>query len=175
MRQRLVKLILLFGATVAVFSVTTALYIRFAPMTVARWQIDPGDAHKSGTPNDFLLRPGGTSIADRTGADGVAPVYAVGFPDLARHLLAAALAEPRTTRIAGDWRLGDLTLVQRSRFLGFPDAISIQTESLGPDRSSVAIYSRSRFGHSDAGVNRARVERLLAAVAGDLADPQPAP
>ena len=49
--------------------------------------------------------------------------------------------EPRTTRIAGDWRLGDLTLVQRSRFLGFPDAISIQTESLGPDRSSVAIYS----------------------------------
>jgi uncharacterized protein (DUF1499 family) len=36
---------------------------------------------------------------------------------------------------------------------------------VAPDRSSLAIYSRSRYGRGDFGTNRRRVERWLSQLA----------
>ena len=53
--------------------------------------------------------------------------------------------------------------VQRSRVIGFPDAISVSARPDGKG-SRLSIWSRSRYGQYDFGVNRARVERWLAAL-----------
>jgi uncharacterized protein (DUF1499 family) len=51
--------------------------------------------------------------------------------------------------------------IQRSALFRFPDVITVELVTLAPDRSSLAIYSRSRYGRSDFGVNRRRVLRWL--------------
>ena len=54
-----------------------------------------------------------------------------------------------------------MVLVQHSAVLGFPDVITVEFVPVGPDRSSVALYSRARYGKLDFGVNRKRVERWI--------------
>ena len=90
-------------------------------------------------------------------------------PDrVAEALESVTAGAPRTTRLAGSAAEGWVTYVQRSRLMGYPDAISIRlTPVAGGTR--VSVFSRSRFGYGDAGVNAARVsrwmERLEAALA----------
>ena len=43
----------------------------------------------------------------------------------------------------------------------FPDLVTVEFVALAPDRSSLALYSRARYGRSDFGVNRRRVLRWL--------------
>jgi uncharacterized protein (DUF1499 family) len=59
-----------------------------------------------------------------------------------------------------------LSLVQRSAFLRFPDYIDVSILPVGGngDSSTIAIYSRSRFGYSDMGVNQRRVEEWMTAL-----------
>jgi uncharacterized protein (DUF1499 family) len=40
--------------------------------------------------------------------------------------------------------------------------VTVEFIPLGPDQSSLAIYSRSRYGHYDFGHNRNRAETWLA-------------
>jgi hypothetical protein len=54
-----------------------------------------------------------------------------------------------------------VVLVQHSAGLGFPDVITVEFVPLGPEQSSIAIYSRARYGKLDFGVNRKRVERWI--------------
>jgi uncharacterized protein (DUF1499 family) len=51
--------------------------------------------------------------------------------------------------------------IQHSRIFRFPDIITVELVALAPERSSVAIYSRSRYGRYDFAKNRKRVERWL--------------
>ena len=131
-----------------------ALAIRSAEMPAETWHVDPTRAVRSGNPNDYLLGPGG---------DGPPLTSTLAPPALATRLDVVALAEPRTERIAGDPANGFVTYVQRSAVMGFPDAISVRVEPEGAG-SRLSIWSRSRFGKGDLGVNRRRVERWLAAL-----------
>ena len=51
--------------------------------------------------------------------------------------------------------------VQRSRIFRFPDYVDVRFIPLDENKSTIAIYSRSKFGHSDLGVNKARIEKWL--------------
>lgn len=55
-----------------------------------------------------------------------------------------------------------LSYIQHSLLFRFPDVVTVEFVPLGPDHSSLAIYSRSRYGHYDFGHNRNRVETWLA-------------
>lgn len=135
------------------------LYIRLSPMDAERWHVDPSSAARPSTPNAYLLRDD----------DGDAPaiVLPAAPADTARALEAVLETEPRVTRLAGSAAEGHVTYVQRSRLMGFPDAVSIR---LVPDGQGtrVIVFSRSRFGYSDAGVNAARVTRWLDLLRGAL-------
>ncbi len=128
----------------------------------ARWHVDPLAAERTGRPNDYLAAPEGMAAApvDRV----VAPVDASPAALMDR-LHAVATAEPRVSVVAG--RPEDLfvTYVQRSAVFGFPDYVSVRAVPAG-EGAAPAIWSRARFGYSDLGVNRARVERWLAALSG---------
>lgn len=135
------------------------------------WHVDPLTAQVSGKPNEYWVLPGNPD-ASREGE--AAQVYPVPAPDLARAFDAVALAAPRTERIAGSPEDGWMTYVQRSRIFGFPDYVSVRVMAAGEEGatgegSTLAILSRSRFGVSDFGVNRARVRAWLRALDGEIA------
>ncbi|WP_322892574.1 MULTISPECIES: DUF1499 domain-containing protein [unclassified Yoonia] len=129
-------------AILALLVLGTMAYVRLAPTDVARWhqlaQVDsPGD----------LAEAGGFRAARRINGD-------------AGEVLAAldriALATPRTTRIAGDVGEGMITYQTRSQIWGFPDHTTVAVQG-----DLLVIYGRLRFGGSDMGVNRARVQDWL--------------
>jgi uncharacterized protein (DUF1499 family) len=54
-----------------------------------------------------------------------------------------------------------LEYVQRSFVFRFPDYVSVYFLDVGNNESRIALLSRSKYGHSDFGVNKKRVKRLL--------------
>lgn len=111
--------------------------------------VDPG-----GKPNRFLLTP--ASYANPH-ADGVSPVFAVDPDRLFSVASAVIAAQPRTTIRVSDPGLRRAVAVQRSAVFGFADDVDVAVEAAGPGQSSLALFSRSRLGYWDLGVNRRRV------------------
>ena len=67
-----------------------------------------------------------------------------------RHLVRAAEFAPRR-----------YVYIQHSPVFRFPDIVTVEFVPLGSNRSSIAVYSRSRYGQYDFAKNRKRVERWL--------------
>lgn len=136
---------------VAIFA---AAWIRFSPNPAGEWAVDPLVSGAPHLPNGWLLRP--------EGGDAAAPVYKMPAAELAQKIDAIALKTPRTRRIAGDPEKGEMTYITRSFFWGFPDFTSVKVIPLGDNASTFAAFARARFGRSDFGVNKARLEDWLA-------------
>lgn len=68
--------------------------------------------------------------------------------------------EERITELPGAPE-NQLWYVQRTKWLRFPDYVVVSFYALAEDKSTVGLYSRSKYGYSDFGVNRKRVERWL--------------
>ena len=109
-------------------------------------------------PPSFLACP-----PDYCAAAGISvPIFAMPWPRL-REVWAQMIArQPRVVRIAEELDGRRLVYIQHSSLFRFPDIITIEFVSLGPDRSSLALYSRSRYGHYDFRQNRRRIETWLA-------------
>lgn len=121
-----------------------AAYVRLAPDVVARWH-----QPLEGMP----MAPG--IVTDPGGARALVPM-SDGRAGLAR-LAEVAAASPRVRLLAGSVDEGRMTWVVRSVVWGFPDYV---TAEAGP--GGLRVWSRLRFGRSDLGVNRARLEDWLA-------------
>ncbi|MBS0124218.1 DUF1499 domain-containing protein [Thetidibacter halocola] len=115
-------------------------WIRLAPSDPAVWNVDP------------------QVTADQDLASGVRRRIPGGEATLtALHQI--ILETPRTEVLAGDPSEGRVTYVTRSKWMGFPDYTTVQLSD-----GQVELYARLRFGQSDMGVNRARVEGWLSAL-----------
>ncbi|EPX81914.1 DUF1499 domain-containing protein [Salipiger mucosus] len=113
-------------------------WIRLAPSDPAVWHVDP------------------QVTADQDLASGVRRRIDGGaetFQELHRIIL----EEPRTEVLAGTPTEGRVTYVSRSLWMGFPDYTTVQQAE-----DHLELYARQRFGQSDLGVNRKRVEGWLA-------------
>lgn len=132
-----------------------AVYFRKVSDDPKVWHVDPLTAAKPDTPNTIIVRP--------QGGDRTMPSYDVTPEELAKAIDAVALAEPRTERIGGSPETLWMTYVQRSALWGFPDYISVKVLPK-EEGSTWAAFSRARFGHSDLGVNAARLERWQGAL-----------
>ena len=128
-------------------------YIRYTPSSPADWHLDPRAVPKPKSPNHWLVRP--------VGGDARPPFWAIDAVTLAQAFDRAALALPRTDRLAGDVGAGHMTYIRRTPWMGFPDFMSVRVHA-AEGGASVAIFARSRFGHSDLGYNRAWVDAVLA-------------
>ncbi len=113
------------------------------------------------TPNQFLMCPPGRCA---TSPHAPSPVFAVSEQDLRAAIIGSWPNMERTTLVAGtaDPDSGEIRLVQYSRWLGFPDTVSVHTFPLNAKSSTLTVYSRSQVGESDLGVNRRRIEAWLA-------------
>lgn len=131
------------ASTILIFAVLLLMaYIRMSPLDADRWHV-PVEA---------------SSNEDRVG--GAVRVIA-GDETTLRALDASAKDLKRTHVLAGSVAEGRITYVTRSMFFGFPDLTTI--ELVG---EQIRMFARLRFGTSDMGVNRNRLETLIATVEG---------
>lgn len=140
-------------------------------MTLAGCSHPPADVDlaslaRDGRPSEVLACPAGHCAAH---ADITVPDYPVAVEPLAAAVREAVGALPRTTIVRDDPSRRRLVAVQRTAVLRFADTFWIEIVARGPASSSVVIYSRPNFGYYDFGVNRRRVETLLAAIADRVA------
>lgn len=150
------------AASLALGALAAYAAINLSPDDPARWHIDPATIALRGTPNEFLAAVPGTTAAPphrRLTLSPSAPQALLAcFDRIAR-------ARPRVAVVAGN--LDDLTItyVQRSRIVGFPDYITVKAipreTGLPEGAAALIVYSRSRYGQGDFGVNAQRVEEWL--------------
>jgi uncharacterized protein (DUF1499 family) len=137
-----------------------------AKLTGARLDIGPVDfatLHRHPSANDALVCPAG--LCANAEPDQQAKAYDMTPTRLLERLTRIALAEPDTTALdCGPYCDRTARFLQLSRIMRFPDTIDIAVLAVGTDKSTLAIYSRSLVGRRDFGVNRARVNRWLAAL-----------
>lgn len=126
-------------------------YVRFAPTDVGLWHQIPDT----------------TEPGDTTDVGSFLAVRRIGAP--AAEVLAAieqrALATPRTRLLAGSVGTGMVTFQTRSLLWGFPDHTTVAVQG-----DLLVIYGRLRFGRSDMGVNKVRIEGWLETL-GPLTEP----
>lgn len=123
------------------------LAVRLAPSDPGRWHVDP-----------FAARdPGPAGVLWKSGPVDARP------DELMAALSRAVEATPRTRRLAGGGL--HVTWIVRTPRLGFPDYVSARARPVAGGGAELAVLSRLRFGRSDLGVNRARLERWRAALA----------
>lgn len=112
-------------------------WIRLAPSDPAVWHVDP------------------KVTADQDLAGGVRrriPATEDTFAQLDRIILAT----PRTEVLAGSVEDGKITYITRSKWMGFPDYTTVMR-----NETVLELFARLRFGQSDTGVNKARVDGWL--------------
>jgi uncharacterized protein (DUF1499 family) len=130
------------------------IYVRVAPTLSADWHEDPDLVRRPSTPNYYLIR--------MVGGDAIAPFYAMSVQELAAAVDTVARADGAQL-VAGSVAGGHMTYVLRTSIMGFPDYISIRVWDAGGG-ASFSAFARARFGRSDLGVNRARMDRWIAAL-----------
>ena len=148
------------SAAVLLSLATSFAVINLSGHDPARWHVDPSSARPSGKPNEHLVAPRGTTAAP---TDSETRLYAESPRDLLARFDAIARTQPRTKLVAGDLDSLMITYVQRSRIVGFPDYLTVKAVA-AEGGAGLIVWSRSRYGRSDFGVNRARVEAWLAAL-----------
>jgi hypothetical protein len=109
-------------------------------------------------PNAFLACPPGYCATTEATPS---PVFTLSANRLAAYWAEMIAEEPRLTQIAADPGQRRSVWLQRSTLFRFPDLVTVEFVALAPDRSSLALYSRARYGRYDFGVNRQRVLRWL--------------
>lgn len=155
-------LILMLVAGVIALFIGGTSYVRRAGIEPEVWHVDPLTAPTPDTPNSYRVAPGFAEVP----VDAEAPTYAVSAAELALRFDEIALAAPHTQAVAGSAAEGHVTYVQRSPLWGFPDYVSVRFIEAddGAGSSTLAIFSRSRFGRRDLGVNKKRVASWLASL-----------
>ena len=108
--------------------------------------------------NAFIACPQGyCTVAEAM----TSPVFTTAADRLFGFWMEMIAAEPRVVQVAAQPEQHRYVFMQRTPVLRFPDIVIVEFIALAPDRSSLAIYSRSRYGRYDFGVNRRRVVRWL--------------
>jgi uncharacterized protein (DUF1499 family) len=113
-------------------------------------------------PNQFLMLPRGFKSASKPHIRS--PDFSMSEVALARKVEEAILSHPGTRLVMSYGNEKQMLFEVRSAVFGFPDYVTVEAVDLGPTRSALALYSRSRFGITDLGTNRRRTLRWLKAL-----------
>lgn len=112
--------------------------IRLAPVDPLDWNAQP----ELNEDKDFR---GGVFRVIRTGPEGL------------HHFNQIATSAPRTKLLTGSVEDGMATYVTRTKVIGFPDYTTAKQ-----DGDLLKVYARLRFGRSDLGSNKSRMDEWLA-------------
>ncbi len=144
----------------AILLVVGAFYVRAvtAGHNPADWHVDPLNIVRPTSPNTYYVAP--QAMVDAT-VDLEAPIYTAPAATMAKAFDDYVLTQPNIVLLDKSSDELFTTYVQRTPTLKMPDYITVKFIDLGEGRSTLAIYSRSRYGYGDMGVNKARIELWL--------------
>jgi uncharacterized protein (DUF1499 family) len=108
--------------------------------------------------NSFLACPPGY-CPDAKAAPS--PVFAMPWERLRDYWFEMIAEDTRIKLIESDPERRHLVYIQHTPLLRYPDIVTVEFAALPADHSSIALYSRSRYGRSDFGKNKQRIERWL--------------
>ncbi len=115
------------------------------------------------TPNQYIVAPEG--LCKDVKPHRIAPVYPVSALELRKLWDSFIKDQPRITQKDADEANMKIELIQRTAFFRFPDTITIQFIQLpNSNQSTLAIYSRSKYGRKDFGQNKKRIDAWLSAL-----------
>src|SRR5919201_2077512 len=106
------------------------------------------------------LRPG----SPRCAGNGESPAFNLPWERLRDDWKEMIRMQPRVELVASDREQRHFAYLQRSAGFRFPDVVTVEFMALEGGRSSLAIHSRSRYGYTDLGTNRARVTAGIARI-----------
>lgn len=110
-------------------------------------------------PNQYLVC--NADICPKAVAHREAPVFDTPAAALRDAWTKVVAAQPRTKLLESDAEHLADEYVQRSAIFRYPDFVSVRFVDLAEGGSTVAIYSRSKYGYSDLGVNKKRIDEWL--------------
>lgn len=111
-------------------------------------------------PNQYLVAPDG--YCENARPHRISPIFIASAEELHQAWEKMIAGQPRTTLVKSDAATMTYEYVQRSALMRFPDYITVQfINTPGQSTSTLAIYSRSKYGYRDFGVNRKRIENWL--------------
>jgi uncharacterized protein (DUF1499 family) len=137
-------MMMFFWLVVAVF-IGLQAYVRLAPSNPQDWTIDPS----KDAPGAYATA-GGYRVVSTIDTD--ADSFLAAFDN-------AMKAQPRTRKLAEVD--GQHIYISRSLMWGFPDYTTVAFDD---GKSRATIYSRLRFGGSDMGVNKKRLQQVLTSI-----------
>ena len=125
-------------------------YIKLSKVEQSIWHLDPDSITNVNINNSFLL-----NYANKGTKTFNLEVNAL------FNILNNIIINDNCEKVFGDINLGLITYVCRSKVFGFPDYVSINFKNLDINKSSLSIFSRSRFGRNDFGKNKQRIQKWL--------------
>lgn len=115
---------------------------------------------RSPKPNTCLAAPDDHCLAAEP--DFAPPEFNMTGRGLFSKLSEVVAAERSFGKLISDAEKLRLSFVATTGLMRFKDDVDIEIIPRGDDKSTLAIYSRSRVGYSDLGANRKRVTKLIA-------------
>ena len=137
------KWIMILLGLLIIASVAGIIYVRSVGHDPDHWHVDPAKVTQVNGSNEYL---GSETFAADPSIIGAALTSALGGEV-----------------IAGDLSDGWATFVVRTPLVGYPDYVSVRVVPVEAG-TQVIVYSRSRFGKSDLGANKTRVESLFSSL-----------
>jgi uncharacterized protein (DUF1499 family) len=127
------------------------------PLNFARFK-------KINRPNQFLALPASFQAAEK--ADATVGTFNASVDQVRDAWLEILRGASRVSSIRQSD--GQIEAIQRTALVGFPDWITAMPVDLGNGHASICVFSRSKFGIRDFGVNEKRGLEWLALLAGRL-------
>jgi uncharacterized protein (DUF1499 family) len=145
--------------TVAVLGLAVRLYMgRAAEDTLLSGErVDIKELRDPLPGNSFLACPPNYCVA----AAAPSPIFALRADRLEQAWRQILAGEPGIVIVADEPTQSRLVVVQHTQVLRFPDIVTAEFVTLDGERSSIAVYSKSRYGSGDFGTNRRRVVAWL--------------
>ncbi len=110
------------------------------------------------TPNYYLICP--TDYCSVT-PNKIAPIFHESLQIVQKKWNEIISKQPRIQLLYSNRQQNTMTYIQRSKLFRFPDYIYVRLIALSNDQTTIALYSRSKYGHSDFGVNKKRLQQWL--------------
>lgn len=107
--------------------------------------------------NSFLACPPNYCAATAAAS----PFFAFRVDRLEQAWRQVLAAEPGIVIVSDEPAQPRLVAIQHTQLLRFPDIVTAEFVTLDGDQSSIAVYSKSRYGSGDFGTNRRRVVAWL--------------
>ncbi|GIU66310.1 DUF1499 domain-containing protein [Candidatus Phycosocius spiralis] len=132
---------------------------------ISDFPLDFAHFKKTWRPNQFLALPSSFKAVQEP--DMLSPSFKASATEVMEAWQEVLLKQPRVSKIR---QAGlQIEVIQKTPLVGFPDWITAQGLDLGDAMASICVFSRSKYGVRDFGVNEKRVRLWLSWLAQKLA------